>query len=120
MKALAAFILLLGVVRHNLWEHFKPEHQALAWNALSALVVAALLYIIWSRYKSPLLTAVVSWFLYEESLVAICSTWRILDWWAVPPGSEQCSARFGVHLGAASLVAIGWLAAAVYGAKEDG
>src|SRR6476661_1439950 len=59
----------------NLWEHFRPEHQALAWNALSALVVSALLYIIWSRYKSPLLTAVVSWFLYEESLVAICSTW---------------------------------------------
>lgn len=119
MKALAALILLLGVTRHNLWEHFKPEHQALAWNALSAVVVSVLLYLIWARYKSALVTLVVGWFLYEESLVAICSTWRILDWWAVPAGSEQCSAKLGIHIGAASLVVIGWLAAAVHGAKND-
>lgn len=54
--------------------------------------------------------AVASWWLYEEALVIGCSAWRMLWWWPVPAGAEQCSERLGVQLGALSLVVIAWLA----------
>ncbi|NBW08274.1 MAG: hypothetical protein EBR82_09625 [Caulobacteraceae bacterium] len=107
MKNLAAGLLLLGVIRHVLWEHV--EAQALVWNLCGALVIGALLVQVWRQNRSVVVGLVVLWFLYEEAMVAICSTWRILDWWYVGQGEEQCSARIGFKIGAFSLVLIGAL-----------
>lgn len=111
MKNLAAGLLLLGVVRHVLWEH--TEAQALVWNLCGALVIGALLFQVWRQNRGVLVGLVVLWFLYEEAMVAICSTWRIFDWWYVGQGEEQCSARIGFKVGALSLVLIGALIAKV-------
>jgi hypothetical protein len=113
VKNLAALLLLLGVTRHMLWEHV--EAQALVWNLCGALVIGALLVRVWQQNRGVVIGLVVLWFLYEEALVAICSTWRIFDWWYVGQGEEQCSARLGFKLGAFSLVLIGALIAKVAG-----
>ena len=107
MKNLAAGLLLLGVVRHTLWEHV--EAQALVWNLCGALAMSALLVLVWRAHRGVVAGLVVMWWLYEEALVAVCSTWRIFDWWYVGQGEEQCSARLGFKIGAFSLVLIGAL-----------
>ena len=108
---LAALALLAGVVRHLLWEH--TQQQALAWNLFGAVAVLSLLGIIWQQNRGAILGSVLAWFAYEESLVGICSAWRMVDWWPVLHGQEQCSARIEVNIGAASLVAIGALASVI-------
>lgn len=70
-------------------------------------------------YWGPLVAAVGAWWLYEEALVALCSLWRMFDWWQVLPGQEQCSARVGFKLGAISLVILGALTATVYNRCND-
>lgn len=106
-------LLLLGVIRHLGYAVFAPELQAVAWNALGSLLIGFLLALVWWAYRGYLLGSVVLWMLYEESLVALCSTWRILDWWPVQPGEEQCMARLGPRLTSVSLVMIGALLARV-------
>ncbi len=113
MKNVAAGLLLLGVIRHGLWEHV--EAQALVWNACGALVISALLVLMWRKSRGIAVGVVIAWWLYEEALVVVCSTWRIFDWWYVGQGEEQCSARLGFKIGAFSLVLIGALIAKVAG-----
>lgn len=107
MRALAASLLLLGVLKHVGYEHFAAAAQAEAWNALGAVTTMSLLAIVWSQHRSPVVGLVVAWWAYEETLVAICSAWRILDWWPVAEGEQQCTARFGPHFASIGLVLIG-------------
>ncbi len=116
MKNLAAGLLLLGVVRHVLWEHVQA--QALVWNLCGALAMGVLLFLVWRQNQSIAVGLVVLWWQYEEALVALCSTWRIFDWWYVGHGEEQCSARLGFKVGAFSLVLIGALIAKVTGRER--
>ena len=100
-----AILLLLGVIRHEVWE--MTEHGALVWNLCGAVVVSCLVIREWGRTSGKAMAAVCMWWLYEESLVGICSTWRIFDWWQVTAGEQQCTARFGFKFGALSLVLLG-------------
>ncbi len=111
MKNLAAGLLLLGVIRHVLWEHV--EAQAPVWNLCGAIAMSVLLVPVWRSHRGVATGLVALWWLYEEALVAVCSTWRIFDWWYVGQGEEQCSARLGFKIGAFSLVLIGALIAKV-------
>lgn len=113
MKPLAALLLLLGVIRHLGYGVLQPELQALAWNTSGSILIAALLVLVWWTYRGYLLGSVVLWMLYEEALVGLCSTWRMIDWWPVQPGEEQCTARLGPRLTSFSLVMIGALIARV-------
>lgn len=100
-----------------MWNHFTQ--QALVWNLCGALAMAFLLVLLLRAYWSPTVAAVGAWWLYEEALTALCSAGRILYWWPVPTGREQCSALVGVQLGAGSLVVIGVLAAYIWNRLED-
>lgn len=73
-----------------------------------------LLLMVMRAHWSALVATVGGWWLYEEALVALCSAWRMFDWWQVLPGQEQCSARVGFRLGALSLVILGALAAIIH------
>jgi hypothetical protein len=80
--------------------------------------MAALVILIWREKKTPLVTLVVLWWLSEEFLVMTCSFWRIIDWWPIPLGEDQCTAKFGYTAAAISLVALGAIAAKVWGHRE--
>lgn len=109
----AALLLLVGVARHQVWEHAPTQHQAQVWNALGAVAMIVLLEIIVQAERSALVSLVSRWWEYEEALVAGCSTWFIFEAWTIDPGQEQCSARVGAKLGAISLLAVGWIAATI-------
>lgn len=107
MEPLAILLLLAGVIRHLSWEYFNEP--ALIWNATGALVISLLLGLIWNQNKGKVIGLVILWFLYEEMLVAVCSTWRIFDWWSAMDSEEMCSSRIGFKLGSFSLVLLGAL-----------
>lgn len=114
-----AFLLALGVIRHVPYEHVSPALRGQAFHALGALVMSCLVLSIWREHRSKSVALVASWWLYEEILVMTCSAWRVIDWWPIPLGEDQCTAMTGYRLGAASLVAIGWISATVLKAKNE-
>ena len=106
MKWLGVALLLLGVLKHMGIEWVPAEAQADTWNAVGALATTALLIVVGSG-KGPVVGAVVGWWIYEEGLVWLCSEWKVVDWWPVAEGEQQCAAKFGstaVHI---SFVLIG-------------
>lgn len=111
MNRIAAALLLLGVLKHFGYElapaDMSDERVGLVWNALGSLATTGLLAIVWARYRSPVVGLVVMWWLYEEALVCVCSAWRLVDWWPVAEGEQQCTAKLGPNLGAISLVIVG-------------
>ena len=112
-----AWLLLLGAIRHQAWDLF--DAGALAWNICGSIVVCVLLVkAVWTE-RSRLSWLIVAWWLYEEFLIILCSAWRMVEWWQVLPGQEQCSARLGVHLGAVSMVIVAWFAAALLARKGE-
>lgn len=107
MKQLAAFLLLLGALRHLVWPLFPPAQQAQVWNLVGAVSIAALLCLVWRQNRGPLVGAVALWFLWEEALVATCSSWRLFENWIVPIGEGQCLAKTGPQVVSVSLIALG-------------
>ena len=111
MNRIAAALLLLGVLKHFGYElapaDMAPERVGLVWNALGSLTTMGLLAIVWTKYHGPVVGSVIAGWLYEEMLVGICSTWRLVDWWPVAEGEQQCTAKMGPSLGAISLVIVG-------------
>jgi len=93
-----------------LWELLPDQTQALAWNAIGAVVILGMLAYVGVKQNLLITWAVIEWWAYEEMLVATCSMWRLFEPWVVPIGQEQCSARMGFRLGNISLVAVGILA----------
>lgn len=113
---LPAYLLVLMVTRHNIWGLVAADEQARVWNMLGATSMIGLLAVVWARCFSAApaaVTAVCAWWAYEEMLVAGCSAWHLADPWVLGPGQELCSSRLGFRLGMFSLVAIGFLAAAL-------
>ena len=102
-----AALLLLGVFRHEVWG--LTSHGALFWNLCGSIVIAIFVLREWRRSPGLPVALVCIWWLYEETLVSVCSAYRIIDWWPVAPGEEQCSARFSFKFGALSLVLLGLL-----------
>ena len=77
---------------------------------MGALMVMFLLFIIWrTEERTKALAWVMLWIVYEETLVAGCSVWRMYEWWSASQTDELCSKRIGVKLGTASIVMLGAL-----------
>lgn len=83
------------------------------WNLCGSLAIVCLLLVVARAHPSRSVGLVVLWWLYEEALTSLCTAGRLIQWWYVGPGREQCSERIGMHLGAISLVAIGTIAASI-------
>ena len=107
----AVLLLVAGVLRHQVWEHVAPDQQARVWNMLGAVAIIVLLWMVVRAEKSALASIVAFWWAYEETLVAGCSGWHLLDPWIVGPGQELCSSRVGFKLGSITLLALGWISA---------
>lgn len=105
------------MTRNELWNHFSQ--QALVWNLCGSLAIVVLLVIVLRSHASHSVWLVVLWWIYEETLTSLCTAGRMIHWWYVGPGREQCSEKIGMHLGAISLVAIGALAAAIQTALKN-
>lgn len=104
---LGVWLLLMCVLKHFGYKVADDDSQALLWNALGSLTTMSLLAIVWAKNKSPVVGLVVLWWLYEETLVVGCSLWRLVDWWPLAEGEDQCTARMGSKLASISLVIVG-------------
>jgi hypothetical protein len=104
MKALAAALLLAGVLRHYGWELLPPEIQALAWNISGAVIITILLWAVAWQYSATRL--IVLWWTFEELQVIVCSLARMLRPWTVGAGEAQCSALLGFDLSTIGLLLI--------------
>lgn len=95
MKALAAVILLAGVMANNVWKLAPTESQAYVFHASLALFALVLLGVIglaaWSRWVWPVV-ALIGGFMLQ---IAGCSLAYLYSPWVVSPGDELCSA--GLH-----------------------
>ncbi len=106
-----AAVLLVGLLtRHQLWELVPPQIQAKVWNVCGALVMLALLAYVGYKERSLLVWVVIELWAYEENLVLVCTTWRMLDPWIVGPGEGQCSAKLGFRLSIITTVVAGIIA----------
>lgn len=110
---LGVWLLILGVLKHFGYKVALDEDQSLLWNALGSLTTMGLLAIVWAKNRSPVVGLVMLWWLYEETLVCGCSLWRLVDWWPLAEGDDQCIAKFGPKLSAISLVIVGACIASV-------
>jgi hypothetical protein len=104
VKAAAAALLLLGVLRHYGWELLEQETARHAWNISGAVVIVIFLWAIVGRSK-PMM-AVAAWWTFEELQVIACSLGRILRPWPVNPGEAQCSALLGFDLSSLGLLLV--------------
>jgi hypothetical protein len=110
VKAAAAALLLLGLLRHYSWELVKPEYQAQVWNIVGSMVITIFLLALWSRETAP----ITIWWLAEESQTMVCGTWWILSPWEVKPGEAQCSSLLGFDLSTLGLLAVSLILAYLY------
>lgn len=115
----AVLLLCLGVLRHVPYEHVPAPIRGQVFHAMGAFVMACLLLLLWREHKSKAVTLVVLWWLYEETLVMMCSAWRIIQWWPIPLGQDQCTQKLGYNAMAASLLAIGYLAGMVWRKQNE-
>jgi hypothetical protein len=83
------------------------------WNLCGSVAIAFLLAVVLRAHCSRSVALVAAWWLYEEALTSLCTAGRMIAWWYVGAGREQCSEKIGMHLGAISLVIIGALAASI-------
>lgn len=111
---LQVYLLVLMVVRHNVWGLAQVGDRAWVWNMLGAVAMIGLLLVVWARCMNVepwSITAICCWWAYEEMLVAGASAWYLVSPWPIGPGEEILSARLGFRLGMFSLVAIAFIAA---------
>lgn len=104
MKAAAALLLLLGVLRHYLWELTPPESQALVWNATGATVILIFLWMLAYKWRATVLIAI--WWSFEELQVIACSTWLLLRPQDVAPGQGLCSSLLGFDLSSVGILLV--------------
>lgn len=99
MKALAACLLAVLVLRHYGWDA-APEHLAgVASKGLGALEALALLALVAYAFRHPAVWAVVAYGAWEHGQTAICTAAYMVDPWPVAPGEPMCSAAIGFELG---------------------
>ena len=111
MKNLAVALLALAAVRHYGWHVVPPEYAGIASKGLTALVMLALVGLLWRLTRGGyLLGAVLAWWAWEESQVAICSALFAINPWPVQTGQGICSALTGLDLGAVGICIVALLA----------
>ena len=103
---LAAWILLLGVLRNYAPALFAIQHQGMASKGLGAVLVLGLMWLLWGRAKSRPVAIVMIWLAWEQLQIVICSAWWIYDPWVVPEGMSVCHAKTGFDIGAIGILAI--------------
>ncbi len=108
----AAALLLVGGVAQYAWQHAPADAQADVWNASQALFVLLLLALVANAYRSAWVWASAALVGAWQGLTVGCSLLWLAAPWPVQPGGEQCSARFGLPLGAIGLWLLLLLAAA--------
>ncbi len=105
-------LLLVGVVRHYGYQIAPPELAGMVSKGLGGTAILALLAIVWLRSgRSRMLAAVLLWWAWEESQVAVCSALYVWRPWKVEPGQAICSALAGLNIDAIGIIAIALLAA---------
>lgn len=112
-------LALLGAVRHYGYYPFPADWRADVCNIMTALVLTILVWAFVWRNPSPLAISVATWFSAENALVAGCSAWFIYEPWVVQEGDDQCTARFGPHLGAFGLAWLAWIAVRLSSERRD-
>lgn len=118
LKEAAGVLLVAGLAQHA-WKHVPPDTQADVWNASQALLVLVLLSLLANAYRSGWVWAVAALAGVWQLLTAGCSLLWLAAPWPVVPGAEQCSARFGLPLGAVGLWLLMLLAAAISQRLDD-
>ena len=108
---LAAWLLLLGSVRHYGWELWTPH--GVAAKMLGGVAILGLLWTVYLIRQSRILLVVVAWWSYEELQVVICSAAYLARPWHVPPGKAMCSAYVGWDIGSLSVLTLAVIAFAV-------
>ena len=99
-------LLLVGAMRHYLWPHFPAELQGMASKGLGAAAVLCLLFVVWRQSPSRPLALVFAWWAWEELQIVLCSVAYMHTPWTVEPGQGICSARIGLDIGAAGILAV--------------
>lgn len=95
------WLLLVGAARHYLWPHFPVAMQGMASKGLGAMAILILLAVVWWQSdRSRLLTAILLWWAWEETQVAMCSIAYMHAPWPVEPGQAICHALTGLDVGA--------------------
>lgn len=105
MKAPALLGFLL--FRHYLWDKFPAEWQADVWNAIGAITVTALVWMVAARETWAIAAA--AWWTFEEFQVAACSLAYLIAPFHVEPGQAQCNALSGINLVAVGIGVVGVL-----------
>jgi hypothetical protein len=109
----ASGLLLVGGVAQYAWKHVPPEHQADVWNVCQAMLILLLLALVVNAYRSGWVLASVALVGVWQAMTVGCSLAWLYQPWPISPGDEQCSARFGIPLGAVGLWLLLLLAAAM-------
>lgn len=104
MKSAAALLLLMGVLRHYLWEVVRPEWMVHAWNIAGSAVIVTFLWALAYRWRATVLIAI--WWTFEEAQVVLCSTWLMFNPQPPKSGTGECSALLGVDLGTLGLLLV--------------
>lgn len=103
---LCAALLLMGATRHYGWAFFDGPERALVSKACGALAIIFLLVVVWRQAGTRWMLPILLWWAWEETQVALCSLWFIVEPWHVEPGQPMCSARLGFDLGALGIVCV--------------
>ena len=105
------WLLLIGAARHYLWPHFPVAMQGMASKGLGAMAILVLLAVVWFKSdRSKSLTAILLWWAWEETQVAMCSVAYMHSPWTVEPGQAICHALTGLDLGAFGILCVAVLA----------
>lgn len=100
--SLPGILAALLMVRHYVWDKFPPELQGHAWKLCSALCILGLLALLWQSRWWPVFAV----FAFEETQVAMCSAWYMVEPWHVPEGMATCSAKAGLDMGAIGVMLV--------------
>lgn len=119
----AALLLIACGARHYGWQ-WAGEHDAEAWNIVSALTFGLLAWRVWAVDRSrPAAWALGVLMLHEVTTVACSTAWLLVGPWPIPPGVGQCSAAVGFDLDKAGalllLLAVGRFVTATQPVRSD-
>ena len=111
--ALAALLLVVGVMKNNAHKWVDDDLKPWVWNA-SGGAYEILLLIVVAIVVGSLLVTIVALLLASFSLqVAGCSIWYMLDPWPLN-GDELCSSKLHAPLGLLGLALVMLLAGVLY------
>ena len=108
--SVAAALLGISIVRHYGWDWFPAESRGVASKGLGGVALLSVVWIVYALIPARPVAVVAALWSWQELQVALCSFAYIYSPWPVQPGQAICSAIAGFDIGAASLIAIAFLA----------